>query len=70
MEPFTRFRNDLTPEIQAKIYNDIHNDLAQFRPDPTSPSELTREAVLTLSAHRECFLQKIQSAAGLLRKFK
>jgi hypothetical protein len=70
MEPFTRYRNDLPADVQARIYDDIHNDLAQFKPDPTLPSEVTKEATHRLSAHRERFLQKIQSAAGLLRRFK
>jgi hypothetical protein len=70
MKPFTRYRNDLPADVRARIYDDIHNDLAQFEPDPAFPSEVTKEAIRRLSAHRERFLQKIESAADVLRRFK
>ena len=70
MEPFTRYRNDLPADVQATIYEDIHNDLAQFRPDPTFSSDVTKEAIRKLAAHRERFLQKIKSAADLLHRFQ
>lgn len=69
MAPFTRYRNDLSSDVLAKLY-DIHNDLAQFKPDPNLPSKVTREAIHKLSAHRERFLQKIESVRDVLRRYR
>lgn len=62
MEPFTRCRGVLPPDVQAKIYDDIHDVLAQFKPDPTSRHEAKPEAIRKLSQYGESFLQQIESA--------
>jgi hypothetical protein len=70
MKPFTDYRSDLPPDLQARIYDDIHNDLAQFKPDPTFPREIEREAIVALFEHRERFQKKIESVVNELHRYK
>ena len=70
MKPFTDYRNDVPADLAAKIYNDIHNDLAQFKLDPGNPRVPKREAICALFSHRERFLQKIESVGHQLRRYQ
>ena len=68
MEPFTRYRRDLPDDIQAKIYNELHSPIAQFKPDPSFPREVTPEAKHALSQYRGRFLKQIESTKTVIQK--
>ena len=68
MEPFTHYRRDLPDDIQAKIYNDFHSPIAQFKPDPARPREITPEAKHALSQYKGRFLKQIESTKTLIQK--
>ena len=68
LEPFTRYRRDIPEDVRTKIYNDLHSPLAQFRPDPTRPANVTPEARLALLQYKDRFLQEIESIHALIEK--
>ncbi len=67
MDPFTRYRRNLPDDIRAKIYNDLHSPIAQFKPDPAFPREVTPEAKHTLSQYGSRFLKEIESTLTMIQ---
>jgi len=70
MKPFTDYHSVLPEDLKARIYNEIHNDLAQFKPDPSFPHEIKDKAICALFAHQVHFAQKIKSLESALSKYK
>ena len=68
MEPFTRYRAELPLDVKAKIYNDIHSILTQFKPDPTSARTVAPDAVRNLVQYRQEFLQQIESVKDVVNR--
>ena len=68
MKPFTRYRKNLPDDNQAKIYNDLHSSIAQFKFDPAFPRGTTPEARHGLSQFRTRFLKEIESAKMMIQK--
>ena len=53
-EPFTKYRAYLNSQVKSKFY-DIHNVIAQFRPDPSFHNEPSQEAIDNLIGYRDRF---------------
>jgi hypothetical protein len=68
MGPFTRYRIHLDDRLQARVF-DLHNIIAQYRPDPKFPRNVTPEAIDELLGYREHFLKDIESISDMLRKY-
>lgn len=67
MEPFTRYRRDLPDDVQAKIYNDLHSPIAQFKFNPALRCEVAPEAKYALTQYRGRFLKEIDATLTVIQ---